>query len=269
MDKLRFFSLGSGSSGNCYFFGNAMQGILVDAGIGSRIIRKALKQEGYEMDQVLGVFVTHDHQDHIKSVGTLAERYNIPVYATQKAHEGMERSYGMTQKLSTSSRRYLENGECVELGDFKVESFPVSHDGSDNAGFFIRYKSHGILLATDLGCVNLHLEKFMRESDIVVFESNYDPSMLRDGGYPYHLKQRITSETGHLSNHTAGAFLSEHWHEELKHIFLCHLSKDNNHPELAFKTVEDYFQQKGLKHGEDVTIVSLKRGISEMVLFEP
>jgi phosphoribosyl 1,2-cyclic phosphodiesterase len=268
MDKLRFLSLGSGSSGNCYFFGNAMQGILIDAGVGSRILRKVLKNHGIAMEQILGVFVTHDHHDHIKSVGSLAERFHLPVYATAKTHNGMDRSYGMTTKVDISSRRYLENGQCVNVGSFSVESFAVSHDGSDNAGFFIRYRHYGILVATDLGCVNESLERFIRDSNIVIFEANYDPDLLETGRYPYYLKQRILSEKGHLSNQVAGAFLSEHWHEGLKYIYLCHLSSDNNRPELARRTVQRYFEQKGLKEGDEVCIVPLARGLSEMVLFE-
>jgi phosphoribosyl 1,2-cyclic phosphodiesterase len=268
MDKLRFLSLGSGSSGNCYFFGNAMQGILIDAGIGSRILRKALRQEGIEMSQILGVFITHDHHDHIKSVGTLAERFNIPVYATAKTHNGMDQTYGLTHKVIASGRRYLENECAVEVGPFTVASFPVSHDGSDNAGFFIRYRQHGILVATDLGCVNPWLQHYIKDANIVIFEANYDPNMLEEGTYPYYLKQRIKSETGHLSNHVAGQFLAEHWHENLKHIYLCHLSNDNNHPELAKKTVQQYFDQIDMPFGSNFHITPLKRGVSEMVLFE-
>jgi phosphoribosyl 1,2-cyclic phosphodiesterase len=267
MDKLRFFSLGSGSSGNCYFFGNTFQGILIDAGIGSRIIRKELKQVGIDFSQILGIFVTHDHHDHIKSIGTLGERFHIPIYATLKTHFGMDRSYGLTQKLSTS-KRYLENDQEIEIGEFKVVSFPVSHDGTDNAGFFIRYRQHGVLVATDLGFVNDSLRHYIREANIAVVEANYDLEMLRNGRYPPYLKQRILSETGHLGNHEVGDFLAENWHTKLKHIFLCHLSNDNNHPELAKKTVEQYFETKGLQNGVDVYIVPLKRNITEMVVFD-
>lgn len=267
MDKLRFLSLGSGSSGNCYYFGNAMQGILIDAGIGSRSLRRALRLVGVDFGQILGIFITHDHHDHIKSVGTLGEKFNIPVYATMKTHNGMDHSYGMTQKL-VSSRKCLENGVEMELGDFKIVSFPVSHDGTDNAGFFFRYREHGVLVATDLGFVNDSLKQYIAEANIAIVEANYDLEMLKGGRYPHHLKQRILSDTGHLGNHEAGAFLAEHWHSNLKHIYLCHLSNDNNHPELAKKTVESYFERKGIRLGVDVEISPLKRSISELVVFD-
>jgi phosphoribosyl 1,2-cyclic phosphodiesterase len=267
MDRLRFLSLGSGSSGNCYFFGNATHGILVDAGIGSRSLRRDLRQVGVELDRIYGVFVTHDHHDHIKAAGTLGEKFHIPVYATSRTHSGMDRSYGMTQKLQTS-RRILENGQPLQVGEFTVVSFPVSHDGTDNAGFFIRYRNQGILVATDLGCVNDDVKKYLKESTIAVFESNYDPDLLREGRYPYPLKQRILSATGHLSNHEAGAFLAENWHASLRHIFLCHLSNDNNRPELASKTVSQYFEARGVRNGVDLQIVPLKRNRMDLVVFD-
>lgn len=267
MDKLRFCSIGSGSSGNCYYFGNLFQGILIDAGIASKTIRKELKQIGVELSQILGIFVTHDHHDHIKSVGTLGEKFHIPVYATTKTHEGIARSYCVSHKLS-GSRRFLENGEDVHLGDFSVVSFPVSHDGTDNGGFFIRYKEHAITVATDLGYVNEHVCRCVSHSDIVVLESNYDVEMLQKGKYPYYLKKRIQSETGHLGNNEAGFFLAENWHPKLKHVFLCHLSKDNNHPDLVVQTVEKCFLEKGIRVGQDVWVEPLKRAVSGLVVFE-
>jgi phosphoribosyl 1,2-cyclic phosphodiesterase len=267
MDKLRFFSIGSGSSGNCYFFGNTMQGILIDAGISSRTLRKELKQIGIDFSQILGIFITHDHHDHIKAVGTLGEKFNIPVYATAKTHGGIDHSYGMTQKLC-GCKRYLENAQEVQVGEFVIQSFPVSHDGTDNAGFFVKYLDHKILVATDLGFINDHILRYIQEADIVIMEANYDQEMLQNGRYPYYLKQRILSETGHLCNDETGKFLAENWHPGLKYIYLCHLSNDNNHPELAKKTVEMFFNDKGLRNGLDVHIEPLKRTVTEMVIFD-
>jgi len=267
MDKLRFFSIGSGSSGNCYYFGNSLHGILIDAGLSSRIIRKELKQIGVDFSQIMGIFVTHDHQDHIKSLGTLGEKFHIPVFATAKTHSGIDNSYGMTQKLY-GSKRYLENGQNINVGDFNISSFPVSHDGTDNGGFFIKYRNHRIIVATDLGFVNDQIHSYISQSNIVILEANYDLEMLKNGSYPYLLKQRILSDTGHLGNTEAGIFLAENWHPELKHIYLCHLSNDNNHPELAKKTVEMYFLDKGIRLGLDVTIMPLKRSVTELIIFD-
>jgi phosphoribosyl 1,2-cyclic phosphodiesterase len=267
MDKLRFLSIGSGSSGNCYYFGNAFQGILIDAGISSRTVRKSLKEIGVEFSQILGIFVSHDHVDHIKALGTFGEKFNMPVYATAKTHDGIERSYSVTQKLD-GSRRYLEPGQIVQVGDFTVSPYSVSHDASESVCFQLGYKSHKVLIATDLGCINDDVCSLIRQSDIVILEANYDAEMLMDGSYPYYLKQRIVSDTGHLCNSQTGKALADNWHPELKNIFLCHLSKDNNHPELALKTVEAYLYENGIRNGKEVNIQPLKRNQGELVIFD-
>ena len=131
--KGRFISLASGSSGNCYYLGTDTYGILIDAGIGIRTIKKTLKDFNILMESIRAVFVTHDHADHIKAVGHLGEKMNIPVYTTARIHEGINRSYCMTEKLSTSVR-YLEKQVPMMLEDFRIESFEVPHDGTDNVG---------------------------------------------------------------------------------------------------------------------------------------
>ena len=131
--KIRFLSLASGSSGNCYYLGTESYGILIDAGIGSRIIRKTLKEHGINLETIRAVLVTHDHADHIKAIGALGERFNIPIYATALTHKGIERSYCMTNKLETSAR-ILEKQHPLQIEDFHIESFEVPHDGTDNVG---------------------------------------------------------------------------------------------------------------------------------------
>ncbi|MDP4277933.1 MAG: MBL fold metallo-hydrolase [Bacteroidota bacterium] len=267
MDKLRFLSLGSGSSGNCYYFGNSVQGILIDAGIAARTVRKSLKEIGVDFSQILGVFVSHDHIDHIKAVGALGERFNLPVYATAKTHNGINRCWGAAQKLN-GNRRVLEPGEKVQVGDFSISPYSVSHDATESVCFELCYRSHHILIATDLGCTNEEVCSLIRQSDIVVLEANYDERMLKEGKYPYYLKQRITSDTGHLCNTETGRVLAENWHPDLKYIYLCHLSKDNNNPELALQTVETCLNEAGITYGSDVTIEPLNRNLNELVEFD-
>ena len=129
--KVRFISLASGSSGNCYYIGTEKYGILIDAGIAVRTIKKGLKEAGINMEMIRAVFVTHDHADHIKAVGGLGEKLNIPIYTTARIHEGINKSYCMTEKLH-SSVRYLEKQQPMQLEDFRIESFEVPHDGTDN-----------------------------------------------------------------------------------------------------------------------------------------
>ena len=148
--KVRFISLASGSSGNCYYLGTEKYGILIDAGIAARSIRKILKEYGIGMETILAVFVTHDHADHIKALGGLGEKLNIPIYTTARIHEGIGRSYCMTEKLHTSAR-YLEKQTPMQLEDFCIESFEVPHDGTDNVGYFITIGDKKFAFLTDLG----------------------------------------------------------------------------------------------------------------------
>lgn len=258
MDKLRFQSFASGSSGNCYFIGNASSGILIDAGIGVRTIRKNLKSMGLDFENIWGVFVTHDHADHIRAVGTLGEIHHIPIYTTKKVHEGINNGYCVTEKLF-KSRRYLEKNETVQIGDFSITSFPVSHDASDSVGYTVEYKGKRFTIATDLGYVCDDATCHLKIANYIVFEANYDETMLFNGHYPADLKRRISSNTGHLSNIQAGNFLAVNYQKHLEFVFLCHLSKENNHPEVALNTVKRLLENQNIKVGNDLQLYILER----------
>jgi phosphoribosyl 1,2-cyclic phosphodiesterase len=261
-------SLASGSSGNCYYLGTDTCGILVDAGIGIRTIKKALKEHDIPMESIWGVFVTHDHVDHIKAVGYLGEKLHIPIYATMRVHEGMARSYCMSEKLH-SSIRYLEKEQPMTLGDFRVESFEVPHDGTDNVGYRIEADGKVFAFLTDLGEITPTAARYVAKANYLILEANYDEEMLRAGAYPDFLKARIASVTGHLSNAATADFLAENITEHLRYVWLCHLSKDNNHPELACKTVEWKLRSKGVTVGKEVQLLALKRNTpSELYVFE-
>lgn len=266
--KLKFISLASGSSGNCYYLGTDTYGILIDAGIGVRTIKKVLKDFEIPFETILGVFITHDHADHIKSAGFLGEKYGIPIYATEETHIGMNRNYGMTQKIY-QSKRVVVKDQVTELRDLKITPFEVSHDGTDNVGYLIELGHIKFGIATDLGHITPKVVEYMSRVNHLIIESNYDPEMLMHGAYPYHLKQRVNGERGHLSNKDCAKFLSEHYHKDLKHIFLCHLSRDNNHPELAFKTAEYALLEHDIRIGRDLHLIALKRNTpSELYFFE-
>lgn len=258
MDKLRFQSFASGSSGNCYFVGNASHGILIDAGIGVRTIRKNLKAMGLDFQHIWGVFVTHDHADHIRAVGSIGEIHHVPVYTTALIHAGIDKSYCVTEKLRTS-RKYIEKNQTIEIGGFKITAFPVSHDASDSVGYTVEYKGKRFTFATDLGYVCEDASAHLQKANFMVFEANYDEDMLQRGPYPADLKRRIRSNTGHLSNDQTGQFLSQHCREHLEYIFLCHLSRENNHPDVAYSTVRNYLEKSNVKVGKDVQLVTLDR----------
>jgi phosphoribosyl 1,2-cyclic phosphodiesterase len=191
---LKFLSLSSGSSGNCYYLGTEHYAILIDAGIPVRSIQKVLKENNLPFDKIYGLLITHDHTDHIRSAGSIGELYHIPVYATRQVHSGMERNYGMQKKLSSASRRNLERDVEVTLPgtDFRVTPFTVPHDSTDNVGYYIEAGSgeHTIrfCLATDVGHVTPDIRHYLRRADHVVIESNHDIDMLMNGPYPQYLK---------------------------------------------------------------------------------
>jgi len=250
MDKLRFLSLSSSSSGNCYYLGNSMYGILIDAGIAVRTIRKRLKDIGVGFEQIYAIFVTHDHFDHIKAIGTLGEKYHLPVYTTSKVHEGINTCYGMTQKLTSHCQRIIENGQTVEIGEFRVTSFPLPHDSKDNSGYMVNYRDKTFTFATDLGCLTDTLCRYVAQSDYLLLEANYDEEMLQSGSYPYLLKRRVGGDNGHLSNRAAAEILATHATKRLSRVFLGHLSKENNKPELALETVS-----QAIKSDVEITVL--------------
>jgi len=256
--KIKFISLASGSSGNCYYLGTEKHGILIDAGIGIRTIKKELKEINVSLSNVCAVFITHDHADHIKAVGHLGEKYNIPVYSTREIHEGINKSYCMTEKLSTSVH-YINKGEPMNIDEFKISAFEVPHDGTDNVGYCIEIGDKIFSFLTDLGHITETAAYYICKANYLMLEANYDLEMLRMGPYPKYLKERISGPNGHMSNTDTADFLAENINEHLKYIWLCHLSKDNNHPELAYKTVEWKLKSKGVVVGKDVQLIALKR----------
>ncbi|MDR1763740.1 MAG: MBL fold metallo-hydrolase [Dysgonamonadaceae bacterium] len=254
----KFQSIASGSSGNCYYLGTDDYGILFDAGVSLRSIKKALKDNGIEMDRIMAVFITHDHTDHVKYVGSLGEKLGIPIYATELVHKGINSSPQIEHKL-TVSRRTLVKEEPIIIRDFKVTAFDVPHDASDCVGYQVIFGEHHWVLATDVGRITEKVADFVRTANHLVIETNYDPEMLSKGKYPDFLKERISGEKGHLSNTETAEFLASNFDLHLKNIWLCHLSKDNNHPELAVKTVEMAMGQYGIRIGADVNVYPLKR----------
>lgn len=266
--KIKFISLASGSSGNCYYVGYGDYGILIDAGIGPRTIRKHLKEVGIPFESVLAVFITHDHADHIKSVAQLGEKLHIPIYATLETHEGINHNYCIKEKLYTSAR-YLLKEVPVQLKDFKITAFEVPHDGTDNVGYCVEVGNKTFSFLTDLGEITPTAANYICKANYLILEANYDTEMLAMGTYPTYLKQRITSRTGHLCNAETAEFLANNITESMQYIWLCHLSKDNNHPELAYKTVEWKLRSRGIIVGKDVELMALKRNSpSQLYEFE-
>lgn len=256
---LKFISFGSGSSGNSYLLFTDTDALLIDAGVGIRAMKKYFRDYGISMSLVHNILITHDHADHIKCVGSISHDLNIPVFTTPEVHQGIVRNYCVQRKVSADLVRRVEKGVAYEVGEFKVTPFGVPHDSTDNVGYEIECQGVTFCIVTDAGEITDEIKPHISHADYLVIEANHDEEMLKGGPYPEHLKRRIQSVKGHLSNRNCGIALAENMGENLKHVWLCHLSEENNHPELARKTIESVLRSYGIIAGKDFQLEVLKR----------
>ena len=256
---LKFISFGSGSSGNNYALYTDSDALMIDAGVGVRSLKKHAKNYGLPLSRVRSLLVTHDHADHIKCVGSMSHELHLPVYATEAVHQGIDRNYCVAHKVDAGLRHYLVPGNTVELGSFRVTPFAVPHDSSDNVGYQIEAQGITFCIITDAGRVTEEMGQYIGRADFLVLEANHDVEMLLNGPYPQHLKTRIQSGTGHLNNRVCAESIAQYMGERLRHVWLCHLSQENNHPELARKTVETVLRSYGIIVGKDLQLDVLKR----------
>lgn len=258
MTEVRFFCIASGSSGNSYFISADGVSFLIDAGVGIRTTKKILKERNFDINSLHAVLVTHDHADHIRTVGYLGEKIGIPIYATADVHRGINSSYCTKTKLLNSAKIISKN-EPFNIGHFNITAFEVPHDSTDNVGYYIEIGDISFAFLTDLGEITPLAASYARMANYLIIESNYDRTMLDMGPYPQALKDRIKSKNGHMSNIDTAKFLAENYNPKLKHIWLCHLSNDNNKPDLAYKTVELAMQNANIIVGRDVMLNVLER----------
>ena len=256
---LRFISFGSGSSGNSYYLYTETDSILIDVGVGIRALKKHFHNYGLRFEDVHHIFITHDHADHVKSVGSLSTDYHLPVYATRKIHVGIERNYCVRKKIAPNHVHVIEKGVPLNVGEFKVTPFGVPHDSTDNVGYFMECEGVTFCLITDVGHITEEMHDFIGRSNYLVIEANHSEEMLLQGHYPQYLKDRILGPNGHLSNVACGHALADYASPALRHVWLCHLSEENNHPELARKTVEQILRSKGIVVGKDFELEVLRR----------
>lgn len=244
-EPLLFISFGSGSSGNSAYIGTRTEGILIDAGVDGGVIRDALHANGISRDAIKGICITHDHSDHVRYVYSLVRKHpSIGVYCTPKTLNGMLRRHNISRRIKDYHRPIYKEFP-FEIAGIELTAFDVSHDGTDNAGFFIRRDALCFAIATDLGCITPRVDFYMRQAQHIMIESNYDAGMLMTGSYPQYLKSRIMAERGHLDNEITASFLASCFKPELRNIFLCHLSQDNNTPEIASQTVRNALSKAG------------------------
>jgi phosphoribosyl 1,2-cyclic phosphodiesterase len=220
-------SLNSGSNGNCFYIGNQQGAILVDAGISCREIEKRMKRLRLSIRKVKAVFISHEHSDHIRGIETLSKKFKIPVFINQ---ETLKNS-GL--KLDPQQVRFFHRHEIVEFEKLQVTVFPKFHDATDPCSFMINNDETRVGIFTDLGFACEHVIAIFKQCHAAFLEANYDEEMLEQGTYPFHLKKRISGDRGHLSNKQALELFLQHRPRFMSHLFLSHISKNNNHPDIV------------------------------------
>jgi phosphoribosyl 1,2-cyclic phosphodiesterase len=220
-------SLNSGSNGNCYYIGNGRESVLIDAGIPCRETEHRMRSLGLSLSSVKGIFISHEHDDHIRGLEVLSKRYQLPVYISDSTRQQLRLS------LEPQLLRRLDPREPVTAGSLTVTPFPKTHDASDPCSFVVSSPTVSIGVFTDLGIVCEELVRHFRRCHAAFLETNYDEQLLDKGRYPHFLKNRIRGGFGHLSNHQALDLFMRHRPAFMSHLFLSHLSRDNNRPELV------------------------------------
>ncbi len=250
---LRFCSLASGSSGNCQYIASESSSILLDAGLSGKYIQNSMDNIEEKLESICGILISHEHSDHVKGVGILSRRFNIPIYANNKTWEGMKSKLG---KIKEENIRFFDTGVDFSIGDIEIKSFGISHDANEPVAFSFLNQNAKISVTTDLGHVNDQIKEEILGSDLLMLESNHDVEMLKVGRYPWFLKQRILGDQGHLSNDAAGEFIAELLYSSspVTHVLLGHLSRENNFPELAYETVKGVLTSKKISVGLDINL---------------
>jgi phosphoribosyl 1,2-cyclic phosphodiesterase len=238
-------SLNSGSNGNCYYVGNAQEAVLIDAGISCRETEKRLARLGLSMKPVRAIFISHEHSDHIRGVEVLSKKYKVPVYITELTM----RSGGLS--IQDELVNTFKSHQTISIGNLNVIPFPKRHDASDPFSFVVKNSEVCIGVMTDIGSACEHVINYFKECHAVYLEANYCETMLETGNYPIYLKRRISSDKGHLSNDQAVELFTKHRSSFLSHVFLSHLSKENNDPQTAAAAFQ--------KHSGDTQIIVASR----------
>lgn len=263
---MRFVSLESGSNGNCTYIGTDHTHILVDAGISCRKIDACLQSIGLKTSELSAILITHEHADHVSGLKTLSKKYQIPLYS---APETLQAIHRMDKKGEIDPALFHEIVPDREnqIGDLTVTPFHISHDAANPLGYRCTDGKSSAAVCTDLGSWSEYTLRYLRNLNAVLLESNHDIRMLESGPYPYALKRRILGVRGHLSNESSGQLLSEILCDQMKHVFLGHLSEINNFPGLASETVRDEIEESPVPyHADDFPItVAPRTGMSELI----
>ena len=244
----KFCSLFSSSDGNCTYIGCSQGGILIDVGVSAKRTEQALLNIGVDPSSLSAIFVTHEHNDHIKGIRVFAERYGIKVYASAGTLAGMEELNAVTSKTKTDVIP-----DCgIEAGGMFVRTFRTPHDSRESTGYsIVTPDAKRIAVATDIGMITEEIMTAVYGSDLILLESNHDIGMLQNGPYPFFLKQRILSDHGHLSNENCAKTAVKLMESGTTRFVLGHLSKENNMPSLAYETTHAAMTMAGATENID------------------
>ncbi|WP_042220907.1 MBL fold metallo-hydrolase [Oceanobacillus manasiensis] len=240
---LRFSVLASGSTGNAFYIESEKERLLVDAGLSGKQMDNLFSQINIDPETLTGILVTHEHSDHIKGLGIMARKYNLPIFANEKTWKAMEHSIG---KIGVDQKFHFNMEQVKQFQDLDIESFGVSHDAAEPMFYTFHHEGKKVALVTDLGYVSERIKKTVEDADAYIFEANHDVSMLRMGRYPWNVKRRILGDSGHVSNEDCGLALTDIISNRTKRIYLAHLSLDNNMKDLARMSVDSVLQERGI-----------------------
>lgn len=246
---INFTSLISGSSGNASYLSDGKTHILIDCGMSGKQLLEALNKIGASPEQLDAILITHEHIDHTKGAGVAARRYNLPVYATAGTHSAMD-----IGAVAENQIKIIDSAHDFEIGTIGVKPFDIPHDAAEPVGYSFFLGGEKVSLATDIGHMHKSLIEQIMKSRAVLLESNHDVDMLQFGPYPFPLKQRILSDSGHLSNENAAKTALQLVSSGTEHIMLGHLSEKNNHPEIAMMETYNTLTFAGVKVGDDMTL---------------
>lgn len=237
---MRLLSIASGSSGNCIYAGNDNTHILIDAGISKKRIEEGLNGIGLTLSDINGILITHEHSDHIKSLGVLLRKCQIPVYSAKETIEAIFND-DKIGKINRDLFCEISSDNEFKVNNLTVSPFSISHDAANPLAYRIKddngINEKNIAIATDMGCFNDYIINNLTDLDALLVEANHDVRMLQTGSYPYYLKQRILGNNGHLCNEACGNLIDHILNDKIKKVFLGHLSHENNYPELALESV--------------------------------
>ncbi len=252
--------LASGSNGNAFYIKTGDGSFLVDVGISFKQIRLRLEEVGSSIDEIDGIFITHEHSDHVRGLEVLMKKSPAPVYITQKTYESCY------LEIKEKYLNYIDPEGTVHFGETRVQTYLKSHDAAEPTFFCFMYKGKKACIITDIGYACDNVETAVKEANLLFLEANYDDHMLKTGIYPPYLKRRVAGYLGHLSNVQAGEVIAKHAGPHLEYVFLSHLSENNNTPELAVEAFRSAIESRNdLQHLKERTLLTSRHGVSPVV----